>query len=137
MIMCVCVDESMGMSFNRRRQSRDKKLTERLLSICAERKLYISDYSRPLFEGFAADNIIVSQNFSEAGSADICFFELENVSEYAARADGIIMYRWNRKYPSDKKFPFVPSDKGYVLESSIDFSGNSHEKITEEVWVRK
>ena len=55
MIRCVCVDESMGMSFNRRRQSRDKKLTERLLSICAERKLYISDYSRPLFEGFAAD----------------------------------------------------------------------------------
>ena len=66
----------------------------------------------------------------------MCFFELEHITEYADRLEQIILYRWNRKYPSDKKFPFSPESKGFKLISSVDFAGNSHDNITEEIWTK-
>ena len=88
----------------------------------------------PLFSECDAANVHLTRDFSEAKEGDICFFELEHITEHAHKAQGYIIYRWNRKYPSDKKFPFDLSKKGFALCQSFDFCGSSHEKITEEVW---
>lgn len=136
MNICVCVDDSMGMSFFGKRQSKDKLLTERLLSHTEYERILVRPYSLPLFTDLSDARVTVTEDFSEAGDKDLCFFELEHVTEFADKTNRIILYRWNRKYPSDKKFPFLPRDKGFTLESSVDFAGNSHDKITEEIWTR-
>jgi len=136
MIICVCVDDAFGMSFNRRRQSRDKAQILRLIETAGDRKIFVSEYSLPLFSETGAENVRLTRDFSEAGADDVCFFELEHVTEHAHKAESYILYRWNRKYPSDKKFPFDLAKKGYTLTRSTDFSGSSHEKITEEVWKK-
>ena len=128
----------MGMSFFGKRQSKDKLLIKRLLSHTEYERILTSEYSAPLF---AEENdprvLIVSKDgYASSTTNDICFFELEHITEYADRLDQIIIYKWNRKYPSDKKFPFLPKDKGFKLRSSVDFAGNSHDKITEEIWTK-
>jgi hypothetical protein len=45
----------------------------------------------------------------------------------------IIVYKWNRVYPADVEFE-MPA--GFVLESSTDFTGFSHEQITKEIYRR-
>ena len=45
MIVCVAVDDNLGMTFNKRRQSQDRVLRERLLELTQGRNclLYTSD----------------------------------------------------------------------------------------------
>lgn len=136
MNICVCIDDNLGMSFFGKRQSRDKKLIERLLSHKKYKKVYISAYSLPLFAESEDARVCVTRDFSEAGEEDICFFELEHITEYDKDIKGLVIYRWNRAYPSDKKFPYSPEDKGFTLVSTDEFCGSSHDRITEEIWTR-
>ena len=47
----------------------------------------------------------------------------------------IIVYRWNRDYPADL---FLDIDlKDWELAETAEFAGNSHEKITREVYRKK
>ena len=48
----------------------------------------------------------------------------------------IILYRWNRKYPADFRFDINLEDSEWKLAETREFTGSSHEKITEEVYVR-
>ena len=137
MNICVCVDDSMGMSFFGKRQSRDKLLIQRLLSHAEYDRILTSEYSAPLFADANDGRVCVaSDGYASCTERDVCFFELEHITEYADSLQTIIIYKWNRKYPSDKKFPFSPQDKGFTLSSSVEFAGNSHDKITEEIWTK-
>lgn len=136
MIMCVCIDDERGMSFFGKRVTHDRVQIGRLLEHSKGKRIYTSEYSYALFAPHDPDNVRVTADFCEAEAEDICFFELEHITEHVSHADAILIYRWNRRYPSDKKFPFHPADKGYRLVSSVDFAGSSHEKITEELWQK-
>ena len=120
------------MMFGGRRQSRDKILCERVLAL-AGGKLYMSNYSAKLFG--EKEGIIADDNYSlHAGEDDFCFAEdmditLENVNQ-------IIIYRWNRHYPADKRFGFDLEALGFSLVSSEDFIGNSHPVITEQIFKK-
>ena len=137
MIVCVCVDDAMGMSFNRRRQSRDVEIYKRLVRRAAGAEIFVREYSLSLFSEVEDGKVRVTDDFSEAADADICFFELEHVTEHAEKAMGYIIYKWNRRYPSDKRFPFDLSKKGFILAEQTDFEGNSHDRITEEIWIKR
>ena len=135
MTVIVCVDEKMGMAFGGRRLSRDRVLTSRILEITKDSKLFVSPYSAALLEG--AENVTVDENFpSEAGEGDFCFFETVDPPPCCQGARRIIIYKWNRHYPSDLKFTFSPEESGFCLKSASDFPGYSHETITEEIWER-
>ena len=54
---------------------------------------------------------------------------------YKDKINSVIVYKWNRQYPSDMKLDIEPSE-GRVLVSSVEFAGYSHEKITKEVYSR-
>ncbi len=136
MNICVCTDNNMGISFNNRRQSRDKAVAQRLISLGQYDKIYIQQYSLTLFEDLGSDKITVTDTFNLCGDREICFVELEAARELAESADTLILYKWNRNYPSDKKLPFLPSEKGFRLLSTFEFAGNSHDKITEEIWTK-
>ena len=131
MNLIICLDDKNGYSFASRRQSKDRVQLERMLELVGERKLYLNSYSSKLFESLP-DNVVVSDTpqFS-AGQDDYCF--VENINIISTNIDSLIIYRWNRHYPSDKQLP-QELLSGKKLVSSTDFVGHSHEKITEEVY---
>lgn len=131
MKLIICLDDKNGIAFADRRQSRDKQQVLRMLETVGNAKLYVSDYSAALF-GSIPDNVIISATpLYDAGQGDYCFVEREEV--FSVEPEEIIIYRWNRVYPSDIKFD-TELLVGKTLASTFEFCGNSHEKITEEVY---
>lgn len=135
MIIIVCVDDHMGVMFHDRRQSADRVLREHILANLRGRKLWMDSYSSRQFSD-APDRISVSGDFlSAAGSGDYCFLEGQDVSPYMDRVEEVVLYRWNRTYPADQYFN-VALLEGWTLDTTEEFEGYSHKKITKEVYVK-
>ncbi len=133
MNVIVCIDDEYGMLFNLRRQSRDRLLRERILMLTKGKKLWMNLYSAKQFEEECAENMFVDEDFlHNAGNGDYCFVENEDITKHIQKIEKIILYRWNRRYPSDFKFALDLSD--WTMESTFEFAGSSHEKITEEIY---
>ena len=131
-ILFVCVDDRMGMTFNSRRQSRDSVVTEKILEMSKGKTLWMNGYSAKMFD---SSGVKISDSFlCEAGMGEGCFVETDDVSPFESKIEKIVLFKWNKVYPSDKKLNI---DFGmFELKSSIDLEGTSHEKITCEVWER-
>lgn len=135
MILIVCVDERNGMMFNNRRQSKDKILSEHILKLVDNNKLWINNYSKGVFENQENSNILVDDNFIEKiEKEDYCFVENIDLSKLLNKVDKIILYNWNRHYPADQYFNIRLDD--WLLESESEFSGSSHERITQKIYIR-
>lgn len=135
MILIVCVDDAGGLSFNGRRQSQDRALRARLLEKWG--RLWMNAYSAKQFSGEAEGNIRVDEDFLEkAGEGEACFAEGPEAAAHLESAEKVVLYRWNRKYPSDCRFPLDLTERGWRLEETAEFAGSSHEKITEEVYAQ-
>lgn len=135
MNIIVCIDDDRGMLFNYRRQSRDKALRLRIIELTAGKKLWMNAYSKKQFEDELAENVVVDETFlSKAGYGEYCFVETEDITEFLPTAERLIIYKWNRRYPSDFKFMVDLSE--WIMESTFEFVGVSHERITEEVYRR-
>lgn len=133
MNIIVCIDDEYGMIFNHRRQSRDRLLRERILMLTKGKKLWMNLYSAKQFEEECTENMFVDEDFlHNAGNGDYCFVETEDITKHIQKIEKIILYRWNRRYPSDFKFALDLSD--WTMESTFEFAGSSHEKITEEIY---
>lgn len=132
-----CVDDSFGMMFNKRRQSQDSVLRTRILDDLQENLLWMNAYSMKQFAEHNAKNICVDESFmKKAKSADYCFVENISLKEYEEKISEIILYKWNRRYPSDFKFDISLEDQRWKLVETEEFKGSSHEKITKEVYVK-
>ena len=135
MIIIACVDNDMGMSFNNRRLSKDKVVTKHIIDLVANKKVCINNFSKDLFEEYNLDNLIIADEFiNKIGKDDYCFIENVIPTEIENKADKIIIYNWNRKYPADLYFDINLDN--WVLEKEIDFIGNSHDKITQKIYIR-
>lgn len=135
MIAIICVDNSLGMTFNNRRQSRDERLNERILSLSGNSKLLMNGYSFRLFEKYQKSNIKVDENFLEiASEGEYCFVENQKLFPYAEKIEKLILYKWNRDYPAD--FYLDININELKLEKICEFEGNSHERITEEIYTK-
>lgn len=126
MKLIVCLDENNGMTFNNRRQSKDRVVGERIKEIvCPDKKIYISLKSEKLFEEYGLNYIADEHYLEKAGKDDYCFCEFELPKE--ADIDEIIVFRWARKYPQDTSFPYdLNKWKAGIFEV---FAGNSHDEI--------
>ncbi len=131
--VAVTVDDKMGVAFNKRRQSRDKLLIEDLCK-STDGDIYVTSYSAPLFEDFTNRVKIVDDPISECPDGGLCFLELTAISEHIDSISELIIYRWNRLYPSDKKLGIDIGESKLNLISSYDFVGKSHDKITKEIY---
>jgi len=137
MIVIICVDDDMGIMFNKRRQSQDRVLRERIISMASGKKLWLNCYSEKQFEQEYLSCITATDKFlDEAAKGDYCFVENDDILPYERSIEKIILFRWNRRYPSDLKFSYPLAVNGWKLISATNFAGSSHEKITEEVYVR-
>lgn len=134
MTVAVCISDGGGMLFNKRRLSKDRNVTEDILKQAGEKKILISEFSLPLFSEHPSRVIAASDPLAEAEKDSFIFVEDRKISEYKSKIDEIYIYKWNRKYPFDFKLDFVPSEVGMHLAETVEFAGNSHEKITRELW---
>ncbi len=133
MKLILCVDERMGMAFCGRRQSRDRAVVERIASRTAGQRLWMTEYSAALFP--ETEYICVSAHpMRDAGENDWCLEERENPEAFAECIEQVVVYRWNRHYPSDVRCT-LPLEQWRRI-SMDEFAGYSHEKITEEVYQR-
>ena len=134
MILVICIDENGGMLFNNRRQSQDKVLRERLLSLVKDNKLMMNSFSKNQFTENMANIVVIDDFLERANPGDFCFVENKDITPYLKYAEQIIVYKWNRVYPFDMRFDISILEDDWQLCSKIDFVGSSHDKITEEVY---
>ncbi len=133
MTVFICLDDKNGLLFNNRRLSRDSSLCDRILEHCGGKTLWMNRYSASIFPRNTF-NIRMSENFlEEMGEDEFCFVENSDIPKVLSKASTLIIYRWNRNYPSDVKLPedFLSGKK---IVSTMDFAGNSHPCITQEVY---
>ncbi len=134
MIVILCLDDKNGMMFNNRRQSKDKFVIQDILKLVNGKKLFISSYSESLFQGLESKLIIDNNFLNNAAEEDYCFVENNNLKDFSEKIEKIIVYKWNRIYPSDLKLEITIQD--WNLIGRFEFVGNSHDKITREVYVK-
>ena len=123
MKMICCIDDNNGILFVNKRVSKDSKIIEDITKYTDT--IYGSKYSKKLFP-----NIEFKEYKDEKG---ICYFHEDlkldlNPSE-------IILYKFNRKYPSTTKFNI--DLESYKLKAITEFKGTSHDKITKEIYIKE
>jgi hypothetical protein len=134
MYIVVCLDTMGGILFNNRRQSRDSVIVNDVVNMAGE-KLYMSAYSKKLFKD--VDGITVGEEFPFTyGEGAYCFAECEIPEEAVDKAEGFVIYHWNKLYPQDVSFDISLVKNNFKLESSEDLVGTSHDKITKEIWKK-
>ena len=135
MTVVLCIDDSGGMMFNHRRQSRDRYV---YADIVKEKfsVLRMKEYSAPLFSDETVETAVSERFLDDAEKGDLCFVEDEDITPYLPSIRRVILYRWNRRYPYDMKFETDLDTEGFSLKETNEFSGYSHEKITKEVYER-
>ena len=137
MVAIVCLDDRNGMEFHHRRQSRDSRLREWVLGMAKGRRLWMSPYSARQFAEEERESICVSDGFlEEAGEGDYAFVESCPLAPYEGKVEKLVVFRWNRLYPSDRYFDLNLAGGQWHRTETKDFSGTSHERITMEVYVR-
>lgn len=129
MDIIICVDKNMGILFNNRRVSRDSAIIRDILYNTD--KLYVSTYSAKLFTG--AD-VIVFDTPPDPDEDGTILIEDTDPSPYLNTAQKLVIYSFNRAYPSDVRLNIDPN--GLRLISSEDFKGTSHERITKSIYTK-
>lgn len=135
MIVMVCVDDKNGMMFNKRRQSQDRVLRQHMLELAGDKKLWMNAYSRKQFSKEDESRIAVAENgFQNIRSGEYCFLEDEDPAQYTEQIEELILFHWNRIYPADFFCTLDLSE--WKRKTTEEFAGCSHEKITQEWYVK-
>ena len=138
MNLIITLDDNGGMTFNGRRQSRDKALLADIARdvSASHLPLLATHFSEKLLAEADIPCEIFADAAERAANGQYCLLENTELSPFIERAERLIVYRWNRKYPCDRKID-IDIDLLFALESSCDFVGNAHEKITKTVYVKR
>ena len=123
------------MLFNNRRLSRDAMVFEDIKTYLSG-TLKINSFSEKLVAASGVNYEIFNNFVTNPDSESFYYIENISVKENLDKINRIIVYWWNRKYPSDTKLDFDPLECGYKSISVYEFVGKSHEKITREIFER-
>lgn len=138
MNLIVCLEEKNGMMFNKRRLSQDIAIREDIYNSLDGKNLIMNNYSFKMFQKDNNDkNIVVSEDLPADNNEDFQFIEDKQLSKYEDKIDKLIIYYWNRRYPSDLKFDINLSSGKWEVISETEFQGKSHEKITKKIILKK
>lgn len=137
MHIILTVDDDWGTRFNNRRQSRDRALTARIIQLSEKTALWVHPGSLKLFPEPLPTHLRADEAFTEKASpGDFCLIEDVSLLPAPEKIEDFIVFRWNRRYPSDQKFDPALLESGWALAETSDFPGHSHETITEERYRR-
>lgn len=130
MKIILCLDDNNGMLFNNRRQSRDSVLTDDIFNDLKGERLNILPFSQQLFSSYESNVNIVS----DVEADGVYFIENLDITPFLEDIDEIIVYRWNRVYPSD--FSCNVDFSQFTVKSEAELQGSSHEKISKIIYGR-
>ena len=134
MRIIVCLDDRNGMSFCGRRHSTDRILRARAVELAGEEPLWMNPYSAGQFQDLP-NRVRVAEDFTkDRKPEDWCFVESLRDLPSWENIHMLVIFRWNRHYPSDMKFPMEALNAWGTLIHREDFPGYSHECITQEVY---
>ena len=134
MKLIVCLSDDCGMMFNHRRQSRDRVLIADMMQHIGSTPLWVSPYSAPLFPEDCPSLHVTPNPIDAADENDYCFVEDTPLPQNLETVNELLIYRWNRLYPSDVSFTCDTS--AFSLSESCEFVGSSHDNITKEIWTK-
>ena len=133
MNIIVCIDKNNGMAFMGKRQSMDCVLREKVLELTSGARLLMNSYSAKQFEN--TESIVVDDDFlNNANQGDFCFVEDKDIT--SENVENFYIFNWNRKYPGDLFFNVDLKAEGFKKIKKEEFQGNSHDKITLEIYSR-
>ncbi len=130
MNLIVCLDERLGMMFNKRRQSSDRGQVADMKELLFGEPLSVSPYTAKLLLESGIELSVSETPEKQSGYVFIEDTELPNID----KVQKLIIYRWGRRYPSDKRFTLDINE--FRLVESREFCGTSHDKITREIYTR-
>lgn len=134
MRVILALDDRNGMLFNHRRQSSDIEVRYKIKELIQDGILYLNTYSAEQFKD-SGIRLSVDEDFLyKTGKGEYCFVEDNKMSDVKKDIEEFVIFRWNRKYPSDHVLDILPEECGMACVHTEEFKGNSHEKITMEVW---
>lgn len=125
MTVIIALDDKDGYTLFGKRLSRDREMISDMIN--SFDKIAVSDYSRELFEN--GGNLIPLP--SQIPDNMVLFLETEDIPE---KANTLIVYRWNRHYPSNKRYS--PKANGWRKKEESFLTGYSHSKITKEIYTK-
>lgn len=129
MTLYICLDDRNGLRFNKRRQSRDAALLEDIRARLTG-NLRIEPFSEKLIQEAEIPYVLPPER------AEDIFLEDVPSEEVLSACEKVVLYRWNRHYPSDVRWDPDLEERGFTLAETGDFPGKSHETITREVYVK-
>ena len=127
MTLYICLDDRNGLQFNKRRQSRDAAALEDIRSQLTG-DLLIDPFSEKLIRETEIPYVLAPETAMDY------FAENIPAPEVLEETCKIVIYRWNRHYPSDIRWEPDLTAMGFTLKETTQFPGTSHEKITREVY---
>lgn len=133
MNVILCLDDNKGLLFNNRRQSRDKAVLDDVFNGLNGEELTVTSFSEKLFADYS-ENIIVDDTPFENEENSNIFAENLSLQQFMTKIDKITVYNWNRAYPCD--FYCDVDFSQLTLIEEIDLTGNSHEKITKQIFAK-
>lgn len=131
----VCVDNTLGIQFNKRRVSQDVHQRNDLFQLLNDELLYMSAYSGKLYDVPHRNNIRISNTYYEECADHYCLFEDDKINDYKQNIQLLILYCWNKDYPSDIKLSLNFSE--FKIKQQYEFIGSSHDTITRIIYERK
>ena len=140
MTLIITVDECFGIVFGGRRQSRDRELTRDAVRLACGRRIIAKEYSRLLFKEAGEDTndvIFEDEPTRVAERDDVVLLELCVTEDDLSRADELVVYNWNRRYPATSKLDTALINRYFIPVRTVEFKGNSHEKLTRVEYIRK
>lgn len=136
------LDINNGLLFNKRRLSQDKVVTQDIMNYVQSNnaRLFLTSYSRKIFP----DNIACEFTVCDApydisnirGSSNCIFAENLSPIPHIDSIDKLVIYYWNKEYPSDVRFDINPEEFGFRLSDCVDYSSNTHPRITRLIFSR-
>lgn len=97
----------------------------------------MNSYSGKLFRDMETEFCEAEDFLDRAEDGEFCFVENTEISGAVERIEEFIIFRWNRKYPGDSGPDILPWESGFFCAVEEEFPGNSHEKITMEIWRKE
>lgn len=137
MKLIVCLDDRNGLQFNNRRQSRDAVVCRRILSLADGCVLWMKPGSAKLFDVLPPTCRVEEICAAQVGQGEFYFAEDIDFLHLDERIESVFVFRWNRVYPSDVQLSQHFLCGSFSLVKTEEFPGNSHKKITLEVYERE
>lgn len=129
--VALCTDKRGCMLFGGKRVSSDRLMIKDLCD-STEGKIYISEYSLPLFKDYTGRIAVCVSPIDEAEEGGTVFTESPYLKKYGSEIEELTVYNWNRIYPYDEALDIDLGE--FKLISVREFQGHSHEKITKGIY---